>query len=60
MQRLFIRDLQLHAAVDNIAFKSVQGDNLLVATTVAEILLGDCPESISVCYGMNAIVLGGL
>ena len=59
MQRLFIRDLELHTAVDDIAFQSVQTDDLLVAAAVAEILLGDCPEGISVRYGMNAIVLGG-
>ena len=58
MQRLFIRDLELHTAVDDIVFKSVQGDDLLVAVTVTEILLCDCPESISVRYGMYAIVLG--
>ena len=59
MQRLLIRDFQLHAAVDDIAFQSVQTDDLLVAAAVAEILLCDCPEGISVRYGMNAIVLGG-
>ena len=39
MQRLFIRDLELHTAVDDIAFQSVQTDDLLVAAAVAEILL---------------------
>lgn len=57
---LFIRDFQLHTAVDDIAFQSVQTDDLLVAVTVTEILLCDCPEGISVRYGMNAIVLGRL
>ena len=59
MQRLFIRDLEFHTAVDDIAFQSVQTGDLLVAAAVAEILLCDCPEGISVRYGMNAIVLGG-
>lgn len=40
---LLIRDLQLHTAVNDIAFKSVQTDNLLAAVTVTEILLCDCP-----------------
>ena len=57
---LLIRDFQLHAAVNDIAFKSVQGDDLLVAVTVTEILLGNRPEGISVHYGMNTIVLGRL
>ena len=35
MQRLFIRDLEFHTAVDDIAFKSVQGDDLLIAAAVA-------------------------
>ena len=57
---LLIRNLQLHAAVDDIAFQPIQADDLLIAATVAEILLGNCPEGISVRYGMNAIVLGRL
>ena len=57
---LFIRDLQLHAAVDDIAFQPVQRDDLFVAVTVAEIFFCDCPEGISVRYGMDTIVLGGL
>ena len=59
MQRLFIRDLELHTAVEDIAFQPIQADDFLIAAAVAEILLGDCPEGISVRYGMNAIVLGG-
>ena len=55
-----VRDLELHAAVDDIALQPVQTDDLLVAVTVTEILLCDCPEGISVRYGMNAIVLGRL
>ena len=59
MQRLFIRDLQLHTAVDDIAFQSVQTDNLLVAAAVAEILLSDCPEGVAMRHGMDAVVIGG-
>ena len=54
-----VRDFQLHAAVDDIAFQPIQADDFLIAAAVAEILLCDCPEGISVRYGMNAIVLGG-
>lgn len=54
-----VGDFQLHTAVDDIVFKSVQADDLLIAAAVAEILLCYCPEGISVRYGMNAIVLGG-
>ena len=53
MQRLFIRDFQLHAAVDDIAFQSVQTDDLLVAAAVAEVLLGDSPEGVAMHHGMN-------
>ncbi len=60
IKELFIRNFEFHTAVDDIAFKSVQGDDLLVAVAVTEILLCDCPEGISVRYGMNAIVLGRL
>ena len=56
---LLIRNLELHTAVDDIAFQPVQTDDLLVAAAVAEILLCDCPEGISVHYGMDAIVIGG-
>ena len=56
---LLIRDLQLHTAVDDIAFQSVQTDNLLVAAAVAEILLGDCPEGVAMYHSVNAVVLGG-
>ena len=59
MQRLFVRDLQFHATVDDITFQPVQTDNLLIAAAVAEILLGDCPEGVAMYHGMNAIVLGG-
>ena len=59
MQRLFIRDLELHTAVDDIAFQSVQTDNLLVAAAVAEILLGDCPEGVTMHHGVDAVILGG-
>lgn len=45
---LLIGDLQFHTAVDDIALQPVQADDLLVAATVTEILLGDCPERSSV------------
>jgi len=57
MQRLLIRDFQLHAAVDDIAFQSVQADDLLIAAAVAEILLGDCPEGVAMHHSMNAVIL---
>jgi len=50
-----VRDFQLHTAVDDIAFQPVQTDDLLVAAAVAEILLCDCPEGISVRYGTKRI-----
>ena len=59
MQRLFIRDLQLHAAVDDIAFQPIQADNFLIAAAVAEILLGDCPEGVTMHHGVDAVILGG-
>ena len=59
MQRLFIRDLQLHAAVDDIAFQPVQAGNLLIATAVSEILLSNRPEGVAMHHGMNTVVLGG-
>ena len=60
MQRLFIRDFQLYAAVDDIAFQSVQTDDLLVAAAVAEVLLGDSPEGVAMHHGMNAVGFGRL
>ena len=59
MQRLFIRDLELHTAVDDIAFQSVQADDLLIAAAVAEILLCNRPEGIAMYNGVNVVVLGG-
>lgn len=59
MQRLFIRDLELHTAVDDIAFQSVQTDDLLVAAAVAEILLGNRPEGVTMHHGVDAVILGG-
>lgn len=44
---LLIGNLQLHAAVDDIAFQPIQADDLLIAAAAAEILLGDCPEGIA-------------
>ena len=46
MQRLLIRNLQLHAAVDDIALQPVQTDDFLISAAVAEILLSDSPEGI--------------
>ena len=57
MQRLLIRDFQLHAAVEDIAFQSVQADDFLVAAAVAEILLGDSPEGIPMHHGVDAVIL---
>ena len=48
-----VRDFQLHAAVDDIAFQSVQADNLLIAAAVAEILLGNRPEGVAMRHGMD-------
>ena len=59
MQRLLIRDFQLHAAVEDIAFQSVQTDDLLVAAAVAEIFLGNRPEGVAMRHGMDAVVIGG-
>lgn len=56
---LLIRDLELHTAVDDIAFQSVQADDLLIAAAVAEILLGDCPEGVTMHHGVVAVILGG-
>lgn len=56
---LLIRDLELHTAVDDIAFQSVQADDLLIAAAVAEILLGDCPEGVTMHHGVDGIILGG-
>lgn len=56
---LLIRDLELHTAVDDIAFQSVQADDLLIAAAVAEILLGDCPEGVAMHHGVDAVILGG-
>ena len=56
---LLIRDLELHTAVDDIAFQSVQADDLLIAAAVAEILLGDCPEGVTMHHGVDAVILGG-
>ena len=60
MQRLLIRDFQLHAAVNDIAFQPVQADDFLVVATVAEVLLGDSPEGIPMHHGMNAVGFGRL
>lgn len=49
---LLIRDFQIHAAVEDIAFQSVQTDDFLVAAAVAEILLSDCPEGIPMRHGI--------
>ena len=38
MQRLFIRDFQLHAAVNDIVFQTVERNDLLVAAAIAEVL----------------------
>ena len=59
MQRLLIRDLQLHTAVDDIAFQPIQADDFLIAATVAEILLGNRPEGVAMCHGMDTVVIGG-
>ena len=56
---LLIRDLQLHAAVDDIAFQTVQDDDFLIAATGTEILLGDCPEGVTMHHGVDAVVDGG-
>ena len=56
---LLIRDLQLHTAVDDIAFQPVQADDLLIAAAVAEILLSNRPEGVAMYHGVNAVVLGG-
>ena len=56
---LLIRDLQLHAAVDDIAFQPIQADDFLIAAAVAEILLGDCPEGVTMHHGVDAVILGG-
>ena len=56
---LLIRDLQLHAAVDDIAFQTVQVDDFLIAAAVAEILLSDCPEGVTMHHGVDAVILGG-
>ena len=45
--------------VDDIAFQSVQTDDFLVAAAVAEILLGDCPEGVTMHHGVDAVILGG-
>ena len=59
MQRLLIRNLQLHAAVDDIALQPVQTDDFLISAAVAEILLGDCPEGVTMHHGVDAVILGG-
>ena len=51
-----VRDFQLHAAVEDIAFQFVQTDNLLVAAAVAEVLLGDCPEGVPMYHCMDAVI----
>ena len=57
MQRLLIRNLQLHAAVDDIALQPVQTDDFLISAAVAEILLSDSPEGIPMHHGMDAVIL---
>lgn len=54
-----VRDFQLHAAVDDIAFQPIQADDFLIAAAVAEILLGDCPEGVTMHHGVDAVILGG-
>ena len=56
MQRLLIRDFQLHAAVEDIAFQTVERNDFLVAAAVAEVLLGDSPERIPMHHGMDAVI----
>ena len=56
---LLIRDLELHTAVDDIAFQPIQADDFLIAAAVAEILLGDCPEGVTMHHGVDAVILGG-
>ena len=55
---LLIRDFEFHAVVDDIAFQSVQTDDFLVAAAVAERLLGDCPEGVTMHNGEDAVVYG--
>ena len=59
MQRLLIRDLQLHTAVDDIAFQPIQADDFLIAATVAEIFLGNRPEGVAMHHGVDAVILCG-
>lgn len=54
---LLIRDLELHAAVNDIALQPVQTDDFLVAAAVAEILLSDCPEGVAMHHSMDAVIL---
>ena len=54
-----VRDIQLHAAVDDIAFQPIQADDFLIAAAVAKILLSDCPEGVAMRHGMDAVVIGG-
>ena len=55
---LLIRDFELHTAVDDIAFQPIQADDFLIAAAVAEILLGDCPEGVTMHHGVDAVILG--
>lgn len=57
---LLIRDFELYAAVDDIAFQPIQADDLLIAAAAAEILLCDCPEGVTMHHGVDAVVDGGV
>ena len=54
---LLIRDLQLHTAVNDIAFQPIQADDFLIAAAVAEILLGDCPEGVTMVIALWSLAL---
>lgn len=56
---VLVRDLQLHAAVDDIGFQTVQLDDLRVAVSFAEVLHGNVPQGIPVNNGMYTVGFGG-
>ena len=53
LDRYSVGDLQLLTAVDGVAVKTVEGLDLLVADTAAQILLGDAPEGVALDHGVD-------
>lgn len=52
---MLVRNLQLLAAVDGVAFKTVEGLDFLVAGPAAQVLLGNAPKGVAIDYVVDTV-----